>query len=126
MADALSIEAQNKVRASLGLSLLPVPGNAGVTTSRDTDSSESEEEEEVGSTLESRQAEGYENWTQLQKQAAEKKKRQARLDAMSESADPDESGSSGGPRTSIAHATHAQERHPRPCDRARSKSLPPL
>ena len=89
MTDALSIEAANKVRAKVGLPLLPVPGNTGAPTTGDTDSSgsEEEEEEEVGSTLESRQAEGYGNWDQLQKQAAEKKKKQARLDAIKKSRD---------------------------------------
>jgi U4/U6.U5 tri-snRNP-associated protein 1 len=88
MADATSIEATNKVRASLGLPLLPVPGGAGDTTN-DTESSGSEEEEEdeKGSTLESRQAEGYNNWNQLQKLAEEKNKRQAKLDAIKKARD---------------------------------------
>ncbi|CAF9908392.1 MAG: hypothetical protein GOMPHAMPRED_006150 [Gomphillus americanus] len=87
MADALSIEEANKVRARVGLPLLPVPGKTGaLATTSDTDSSNSEEEE-IGSTLESRQAEGYGNWDQLQKQAAEKEKKQARLNAIKKSRD---------------------------------------
>ena len=77
MADAFSIEETNKVRAALGQPLLPVPG-AGPAA--DSDSSESEEEQ--GSTLESRQAEGYDNWKRLQDEADAKKKRQARNQAV--------------------------------------------
>ena len=77
MADTFSIEETNKVRAALGQPLLPVPG-AGPTA--DSDSSGSEEEQ--GSTLESRQAEGYDNWKKLQDEADAKKKRQARNQAV--------------------------------------------
>ncbi|MCJ1334352.1 hypothetical protein MMC10_011061 [Thelotrema lepadinum] len=82
MADAFSIEETNKVRAALGQALLPVPG-AGPTA--DSDSSESEEEK--GSTLESRQAEGYDNWKKLQDEAEAKKKRQARNQAIKKARD---------------------------------------
>ena len=89
MADSLSIEATNKVRASLGLSLLPVPGGKGgaaTTSNQDAETSESEGEE-PGSTLESRQAEGYDNWKQAQKQAADKKSRQDKVNAIKKARD---------------------------------------
>lgn len=87
MADSLSIEATNKVRASLGLPLLPVPGGkGGAATNQDAETSESEGEE-PGSTLESRQAEGYDNWKQIEKQAADKKSRQEKINAIKKARD---------------------------------------
>ena len=86
MADSLSIAETNKVRASLGLPLLPVPG--GGSTNKDAESSDdSSDEEEAASTLETRAAEGYGNWNQLQKEAADQKKKQARLDAIRKARD---------------------------------------
>ncbi|ODH49306.1 hypothetical protein GX48_04517 [Paracoccidioides brasiliensis] len=85
MADALSIEQNNKIRVALGLKPLPVPGaisnnvNGPVfKQSRDRD----DPAEEPASTLESRQAQGYDNWKKLQDEAAAKKKRQEKLDAI--------------------------------------------
>ncbi|KAL2040793.1 hypothetical protein N7G274_006251 [Stereocaulon virgatum] len=52
-----SIEEVNRVRASLGLPLLPVPGG-GPQFKRSKDAGSSSEDEEQGSTLESRQAQG--------------------------------------------------------------------
>ena len=86
MADAGSIEEVNKVRLLLGLKPLPVPG-AGPTfiTSKDSDSSSGEEDQ--GSTLESRQAKGYDNWKQLQDEADAKAKREAKNDAIKKARD---------------------------------------
>ena len=83
MADAFSIEETNKVRRALGQPLLPIPGAA--PPAEESDSSESEEEK--GSTLESRQAEGFDNWKNLQNEAEAKKKRKARTDAIKKARD---------------------------------------
>ena len=83
MADALSIEQNNKIRVALGLKPLPVPG-AGPRDdgSSDSDSDSNDEENDPGSTLESRAAEGYDNWKKRQDEEDARKKRQARHDAI--------------------------------------------
>ena len=86
MADAISIEETNKVRVALGLPPLPVPG-AKATARNSRDGSASESEDELGSTLESRQAEGHDNWKRLEDEAAAKRKRQARNDAVKKARD---------------------------------------
>ena len=83
MADAISIEETNKVRLALGLKALPVPGAGPIF--KDSDDSDSEEEQ--GSTLESREAQGYDNWNKLQDEADAKKKRQAKNDAIKKARD---------------------------------------
>lgn len=85
MADAISIAETNKIRAALGLKPLPVPG-AGPTfkVSKDDGSSS---EEDLGSTLESRQAQGYDNWNKLQKEADAKAQREARNEAIKKARD---------------------------------------
>ncbi|KAK2828978.1 hypothetical protein FQN49_007216 [Arthroderma sp. PD_2] len=85
MADALSIEQNNKIRVALGLAPLPVPGAAsdGPTfKSKDDDESGSSDGEEPGSTLESRAAQGYDNWKAIQDEQEAQKKREARRDAI--------------------------------------------
>ena len=86
MADAASIEENNRIRASLGLTLLPVPG-AGPTFKASKDSDNSSDEEEQGSTLESRQAQGYDNWKKLQDEADAKVKREAKNEAIKRARD---------------------------------------
>ena len=89
MAD-LAIEETNRIRASLGMKPLPVPSNSNSTTgpkfaSKTSDSSASEsdsEEEEQGSTLESRQAQGYDNWKSLQDEHNAKRKREEKAAAV--------------------------------------------
>ena len=79
----MDIAEANKIRAAIGLP--PLPG--GPTFKPTADSDSSSEEEEVGSTLESRQAEGYDNWKKLQDEAAAKAARQARKDAIKKARD---------------------------------------
>ncbi|KAJ5583540.1 hypothetical protein N7535_002160 [Penicillium sp. DV-2018c] len=79
MADALSIEQNNKIRVALGLKPLPVPG-AGPEFREDD--SESGEEEDPASTLETRQAQSYENWKKLQDAEEAKKKREEKNAAI--------------------------------------------
>ena len=78
MADATSIEETNKVRIALGIQPLPVPG-AGPAF-KDSDSEESDDDQ--GSTLESREAEGFNNWKKLQDEAEAKQRRDARNKAI--------------------------------------------
>ena len=81
-----SIEETNRIRASLGLPLLAVPGGGPqFKASKDGDSSS--EEEEQGSTLESRQAQGYDNWKKLQNDADAKAKREAKAEAIKKARD---------------------------------------
>ncbi|KAM5445036.1 hypothetical protein MferCBS31731_000495 [Microsporum ferrugineum] len=85
MADALSIEQNNKIRVALGLAPLPVPGTASegpAFKSKDGDESASSDGEEPASTLESRAAQGYENWKAIQDEREAQKKREARKDAI--------------------------------------------
>ncbi|KAI1913822.1 hypothetical protein LOZ65_005781 [Ophidiomyces ophidiicola] len=87
MADALSIEQNNKIRVALGLKPLPVPGasedrEGPVFKQTKGDGDSSSAEDEPGSTLESRIAQGYDNWKRLQDGEDAKKKRQARNDAI--------------------------------------------
>ena len=81
-----SIEEVNRVRSSLGLPLLPVPGG-GPKSKPSNDASSSSEEEEKGSTLESRQAQGYENWKKLQNEADAKAQREANLEKIKKARD---------------------------------------
>ena len=78
MADAISIEETNRLRVAIGLKPLPVPG-AGPVFKEDTSS---DSEEEQASTLETRQAEGYDNWKHLQDEKESKRKRVERNEVI--------------------------------------------
>lgn len=92
MADAISIEQNNKIRAALGLKPLPVPGGGSgagngddgpiFKSSRDDGESSSEDDDDVGSTLEKREAMAGENWAKLQEEQAAKKRREERAEAI--------------------------------------------
>ncbi|KFY00585.1 hypothetical protein O988_03239 [Pseudogymnoascus sp. VKM F-3808] len=84
MASAISIEETNRLRLSLGLAPLPVPG-AGPVFKDATKSSP--EDEEVASTLESRQAESYANYKKLQDAEEAKRKREAKAEAIKKARD---------------------------------------
>ncbi|KAG9233513.1 putative U4/U6.U5 tri-snRNP-associated protein snu66 [Amylocarpus encephaloides] len=83
MADAISIEETNRLRISLGMKPLPVPGDAGPVFKE----SSFAPVEDAGSTLESRQAEGYDNYRKLQEAEEAKKKRDAKADAVKKARD---------------------------------------
>ncbi|KAJ6096598.1 hypothetical protein N7486_007344 [Penicillium sp. IBT 16267x] len=90
MADAVSIEQTNKIRVSLGLKPLPVPGaDATGPEFRDEDdsSSGSEDEQEAASTLESRQEQGYDNWKKLQDETDAKRRREEKNAAIKKARD---------------------------------------
>jgi U4/U6.U5 tri-snRNP-associated protein 1 len=82
MADAISIEETNRIRVSLGMKPLPVPGAGPVF--KETSSAPAEE---VGSTLESRQAEGCENYRKAQEAEQAKKKRELKAEAIKKARD---------------------------------------
>ncbi|THV51107.1 hypothetical protein BGAL_0123g00200 [Botrytis galanthina] len=83
MADAISIEETNRIRASLGMKPLAVPGAAGPIFKQ----APSAPAEDVGSTLESRQAEGYDNYRKLQEAEETKRKREAKAEAIKRARD---------------------------------------
>lgn len=90
MADALSIEQNNKIRVALGLKPLPVPGAEPDATGpafKEDDSGASGDEEEPASTIETRQAQGYDNWKKLQDEADAKKRREAKNAAIKKARD---------------------------------------
>ena len=83
----MDIEETNRIRASLGMTLLPVPGGGPQFKASKGAGSSSEEEEDKGSTLESRQAQGYDNWNKLQKEADAKAQREAKNEAIKKARD---------------------------------------
>jgi U4/U6.U5 tri-snRNP-associated protein 1 len=87
MADALSIEQNNKIRIALGLKPLPVPGAEAPSGPVFKESKDSAEEDELGSTLESREAQGYQNWQELQDEAEARRKRQEKNAAIKRARD---------------------------------------
>ena len=87
MADTVSIQETNRIRVSLGLKPLPVPGAGPTFKLSKDDSYSSSEEEEPGSTLESRQAEGYDNWKRIQEEKAAKDRREAKKRAVKKARD---------------------------------------
>ncbi|KAL9601970.1 MAG: hypothetical protein Q9219_002194 [cf. Caloplaca sp. 3 TL-2023] len=87
MADAISIEEANKIRAAIGLKPLPVPGGVTGPAFKEGKEDESSSEDEPASTLESRQAQGYENWKKLQDEQDAKAKREAKNEAIKKARD---------------------------------------
>ncbi|KAL8742334.1 MAG: hypothetical protein Q9190_005170 [Brigantiaea leucoxantha] len=86
MADAISIQETNKIRVALGLQPLAVPGEGpAFKESKDDESSSGEEDQ--GSTLDSRQAQGYDNWKKLQAEKDAKLQREARNEAIKKARD---------------------------------------
>ncbi|KAL8751284.1 MAG: hypothetical protein Q9199_006522 [Rusavskia elegans] len=87
MADAISVQEANKIRAAIGLKPLPVPGGAGGPAFKDDKDDQSSSDGEEKSTLESRQAQGYENWKKLQDEQDAKAKREAKNEAIKKARD---------------------------------------
>ncbi|TAQ89170.1 hypothetical protein B7494_g2561 [Chlorociboria aeruginascens] len=83
MADAISIEETNRLRVSLGMKPLPVPGATGPVF-KETPSTPGED---AASTLESRQAESYNNYRKIQDAEDAKKKRDAKAEAIKKARD---------------------------------------
>lgn len=88
MASAMSaeqIEQMNKVRVSMGLAPLPVPGQ-GPQFKESGDSSDSDDSDDM-STLDKRQAAAGTNWQKLETERKEKEERQKRKDAAKKARD---------------------------------------
>lgn len=84
--DSFSIEETNKIRVAIGLKPLPVPGDGPSFKAAKPEGNQSEEED-LGSTLESRQAQGYDNWKKLQNDADAKAQREAKNEAIKKARD---------------------------------------
>lgn len=78
--DAATIEETNRIRLSLGMKPLPVPG--AVPSQQAEQSAESDSDGEAASTLESRQAQAYDNYKIHMDAAASKKRREAKAAAI--------------------------------------------
>ncbi|WPH05025.1 u4/u6.u5 tri-snrnp-associated protein snu66 [Acrodontium crateriforme] len=85
--DAAAIEQMNKLRASLGLAPLPVPGNDAGPQFQNNKSGEQSGSEDDLSTLEKRQALSGANWQKLEDEKREKIERQKRKDAAKKARD---------------------------------------
>jgi U4/U6.U5 tri-snRNP-associated protein 1 len=85
--DAASIEQMNKVRASLGMAPLPVPGATAAGPEFKQKNDDSESEEDNISTLDKRQAAAGDNWQRLEAERQEKADREMRKDAAKKARD---------------------------------------
>lgn len=94
MAD-IDYEQQNRIRLAVGLKPLPVPG-AGTKSkdhpppqpsSSDDSASSDDDDAEPASTLETRQAAGYDNWRKLRDEDEAKRKRAAKAEAIKKARD---------------------------------------
>ncbi|KAI0884714.1 SART-1 protein [Annulohypoxylon maeteangense] len=81
--DAAQIEETNRLRVSLGMKPLPVPGASGPQFKEKA----STPDEDVGSTLESREAVAYDNYKKIQDAEKNKKKREAKAAAIKKARD---------------------------------------
>ncbi|GIZ40365.1 hypothetical protein CKM354_000370600 [Cercospora kikuchii] len=87
MASAADIEQMNKVRISLGMAPLPVPGGDGPQFKSGEDSGSDAEDSDDLSTLEKRAAAAGKNWEKHEAEQREKQERQKRKDAMKKARD---------------------------------------
>ncbi|KAK5169963.1 hypothetical protein LTR04_005417 [Oleoguttula sp. CCFEE 6159] len=87
MADAVSIEETNKIRVALGMKPLPVPGAPSGPVFKEAKDSDALSDEDDLSTLDKRQAKGFENWRRLQDEAEAKEKQQAKKEAIKKARD---------------------------------------
>ncbi|KAH8811547.1 SART-1 protein [Xylogone sp. PMI_703] len=83
--DAISIEETNRLRVSLGMKPLPVPGESGPVFKES--SASKDEDEEEGSTLESREAAGYENYRKVREAEEAKRRREEKAEAIKKARD---------------------------------------
>ncbi|KAL2759556.1 hypothetical protein ACRALDRAFT_206327 [Sodiomyces alcalophilus JCM 7366] len=84
--DAATIEETNRMRESIGLKPLPVPGAEAPSSRGSSDVSEGEGEDEP-STIETREAKAYDNFHALQKAEEAKRRREARTAAAKKQRD---------------------------------------
>lgn len=84
--DAATIEETNRIRVSLGMQPLPVPG-ADTAQQRDSSDASDSDGEPPASTLETRQAQAYDNYKSHQDAEAQKRKREERAEAVRKARD---------------------------------------
>ncbi|KAJ4325577.1 hypothetical protein N0V84_003457 [Fusarium piperis] len=82
--DAATIEETNRIRISLGMKPLPVPG---ADTSNNQESNDADSDGEVASTLESRQARAYDNYNKAMEAENAKRKREEKAAAIRKARD---------------------------------------
>ena len=83
MAEGLDLEEANRVRKALGMAPLPVSGaSSGPIFKESKDDDSSSDEEEPASTLETREAAGFENWKKLKNEQEAKAKRNAQKETI--------------------------------------------
>ncbi|ROT43404.1 hypothetical protein SODALDRAFT_319873 [Sodiomyces alkalinus F11] len=80
--DAATIEETNRMRESLGLKPLPIPGAAAPSPSRESPEPSEGEAEDEPSTIETREAKAYDNYKALQEAEEAKRRREARAAAV--------------------------------------------
>lgn len=78
----LSIEEANKIRLSMGMAPLPVPGATAPAGPVFKQAAGGDSDEEPASTVETRQAAAFDNWKKLQDEHDAQKKRQDRAAAL--------------------------------------------
>lgn len=86
MTSAADIEQMNKVRVSLGMAPLAVPGQSGPTFKGDDSDSDSDESDDL-STLDKRAAAAGSNWQKLEAEKKEKLERQKRKEEAKKARD---------------------------------------
>ncbi|KAH7272087.1 SART-1 protein [Fusarium solani] len=82
--DAATIEETNRIRISLGMKPLPVPG---ADASNKQESNDADSDGEVASTLESRQAQAYDNYNKAMEAENAKRKREEKAAAIRKARD---------------------------------------
>lgn len=80
--DAATIEETNRIRISLGMKPLPVPGQAAPTNEPKLKDSNDDSDGEAASTIDTRQAQAYDNYNRVRDAEAAKKKRDERAEAI--------------------------------------------
>lgn len=83
--DAATIEETNRIRISLGMKPLPVPGAA--PTGEPKHDNKDDSDGEVASTIDTRQAQAYDNYNKVLEAEAAKKKRDERAEAIRKARD---------------------------------------
>ena len=84
MADTISIEETNRIRVSLGMKPLPVPGAPSGPVFKEA---HSKPDEEAASTIETRIAESYDNYRKVREAEEAKKRRDAKSEAVKKARD---------------------------------------
>ncbi|KAI5370196.1 Putative SNU66/SART1 family protein [Septoria linicola] len=87
MASSADIVEMNKVRVSLGMAPLPVPGNDGPQFKDDSDSDSAADDSDDLSTLDKRAAAAGKNWARHEAERRQKEERQKRKDATKKARD---------------------------------------